>query len=366
MNSKPAVALFGASVRALAQSAAAAGFDVFGADLFLDDDLAEVCAVGCGIPTKSYPQGFREMADHWKGIPRVYTGGLENHPDVVEHFAHTGPLWGCPPESLSACRAPTALQGLGFNTPAIKLDPTNVPVDGTWLRKPIRSSGGRGIETWRGGELPADCVLQQRVDGQSCSASFLAAADRTVLIGAATQFVGEAWTGAPQFVYAGGVAPLDLTESETRRLEQVGETLRVAFGLRGLFGVDAIRRGAEWSVIEINPRPTASMELFELAGIANVFELHCVAFKGPETTLKRPARAAGKAILYAAAPFELTESIPPVENGIRLADRSQAGTKFAAGDPVATVISTGKSMEEVDETLKRGIARLRNRLSDSA
>ena len=54
--------------------------------------------------------------------------------------------------------------------------------------------------------------------------------------------------------------------------------LAAAFGLRGPFGVDFIWDGERAWVVEVNPRPTASLEVIEAA---------------------EPARAAGKAVVFA-------------------------------------------------------------------
>jgi len=358
-----AVALFGASVRALAESAKAAGVRVFGCDLFNDEDLVDCCEQVVRIDRRDYPNGFRRVAEQWIGVPRAYTGGLENHPDVVAHLAATGPLWGCSADSLRSCRDPHALRDCGIHTPDVLLSPVDFPAHGAWLVKPIHSSGGRGIQPWFGGRLPKGCFLHQRVDGLPCSAAFLALPNATLLIGASTQFIGESWTGAPPFAYAGGIAPLELSSQTAQALQQLGETLRMRFALRGLFGVDAVRNRKDWTILEINPRPTASMELFELAGVGSMFELQRSAFENGGPLLKSPSRLAGKAIHYAADRCHLTESLPARGDVWSFADRPAVETVFDAGDPIATVLAHGAKSEDVLERLKRGIAQLGNLLT---
>ena len=358
---KPTVALFGASVRWLAQSAHRAGFRVLACDLFGDEDLREVADVKT-ITRAEYPQGFKRIADEWIGIPRVYAGGLENHPDVVEHFERTGPLWGCQAETLKRCRTPTALQACGIPTPDVQLDPEGVPTDGSWLVKPIKGSGGFGIRRWRGDSLPKECFLQRRIEGEPVSASYLALANRTVLIGASLQFIGEAWSGASEFAYSGGMAPIRLSPKARTDLRRIGKRLSDRLGLRGLFGLDAVRNGDEWTFVEINPRPMASMELFELAEVASMFELHVASFGGAYKKWRTVNRIAGKAIVFATNPCQLSEKLPGQVQSFRFADRPAAGSAFAAGDPITTVLARAVTQEDLQARLQVGVEDLRKRL----
>jgi predicted ATP-grasp superfamily ATP-dependent carboligase len=384
----PTVALFGASVRWLAQSAKRAGFRVLACDLFGDEDLREAAEVRT-ILRSEYPHGFMKIADEWTGVPRVYTGGLENHPDVVEHLERTGPLWGCRSEVLKRCRAPTALIELGIPTPEVRLDADGVPTNGRWLQKPIKGSGGFDVKRWRGGSLPKDCFLQRYIEGEPVSASFLALPNRTVLIGASRQFVGESWTGATEFAFAGGMAPIRLGAEEKASLLKVGESLRRMFGLQGLLGVDAIRNNGKWTFIEINPRPTASMELLEIVSGKSLFNDRRSAFLeranadgdalqktsplvGEVASLSEPVGGAdagqsaafpctaGKAIFFAERECRLTEPLPTELNSVRFADRPSAGSTFSKGDPIATVIATGDDEESVLCALKDGVQALRS------
>jgi len=345
-------------------------------DLFGDEDLRDIAETRRVSPAK-YPEIFAEIAEKWPSIPRVYTGGLENYPDVVERLARTGSLWGCSPESLRATRTPTALRDCGLETPASSLDGVGVPTDGSWLEKPTKGSGGRGIKPWTGAGLNGECFLQLRVEGEPVSASILALEDRALLIGAASQFIGDSRLSlresafvrmanddidASPFAYAGGMAPLTLTSQMRELLLQTGETLRRRFGLRGLFGVDGVRKGDEWSFLEINPRPTSSMELFEIAGMGSMFALHHSAFDGPSIQLRPPNCIAGKAIVYATESCRMTSQLTATIREMRFADRPVVGTEFQTGDPVATVLASGISMEEVEGNLHRGIRTIRERL----
>ena len=81
----------GASVRAAAQSAVRSGFLVTAADLFCDRDLAE-CSQAHHVA--DYPQGILELTRRIPPAEWMYTGGLENEPDLVDAISQRHTLLG--------------------------------------------------------------------------------------------------------------------------------------------------------------------------------------------------------------------------------------------------------------------------------
>ena len=244
--------ILGASVRAAALSAARAGFLPLGADLFADVNL---CRWARAVRVENYPEGLADAAREAPPAPWLYTGGLENHPDLVDRIAASRPLLGNRGDVLRAVRDPQhlgeQLRAAGLCYPPVAFSPERLPCDGSWLCKPLASSGGLGIKVWRGdreqwsvasgqwpvaseqwpvvsGQWPvasgqwgataglsssADGMLgqanrgtsdtgpnatdtargrffyQARIDGQPCSAVYVAAAGRAVLLGATRQLL---------------------------------------------------------------------------------------------------------------------------------------------------------------------------------
>src|SRR5438045_3963952 len=73
----------GARGRGAAASAIRAGFTPHVIDLFADADTRKLApTIRCEF--SDYPQGLVEQARHVPPMPWMYTGGLENHPDIVE------------------------------------------------------------------------------------------------------------------------------------------------------------------------------------------------------------------------------------------------------------------------------------------
>src|SRR5262249_47034806 len=137
------VVIFGASARAAAFSALRAGLRLWCADLFADRDLAVACPV---VRLRGrYPGGFVEvLRDRAPQAPWMYTGGLENHPKLVDRLAAIRALWGNGGDVLRRVRSPewlaeTTVQA-GLRAPRVTRGVPSVPS----LVKPRRGAGGQG------------------------------------------------------------------------------------------------------------------------------------------------------------------------------------------------------------------------------
>jgi predicted ATP-grasp superfamily ATP-dependent carboligase len=104
------------------------------------------------------------------------------------------------------------------------------------------------------------------------------------LLGLTEQLVGQPAFGATGFNYCGNLVPPPLPSDELaallREVRALITYLAEIFGLRGLNGLDFIwHAGRAWA-IEINPRPSASLELLDLAYGLRVFDAHVRSFGG--------------------------------------------------------------------------------------
>ncbi|HEX8200442.1 MAG TPA: ATP-grasp domain-containing protein, partial [Isosphaeraceae bacterium] len=266
------VLILGASARAAAFSALRAGLTPACGDLYADRDLVAACAAW-RVAAGAYPEGLAAVAAAAPPGPWLYTGALENHPELVDRIAATRPLWGVGGSALRAVRDPGAvaevLRRAALPGPAVRSSPAGLPRDGSWLVKPLASAGGRRIRplTPDGGgsdpPLPSRPVYyQERIVGVDLAAIFLGASAGARLLGVTRQWIGR--PGA-EFGYRGSLGPYPLSDLERARVAALGDALAAAFGLIGLFGVDLVLRdGFPWPV-EVNPRYTASVEVLERA-----------------------------------------------------------------------------------------------------
>jgi hypothetical protein len=331
------------SARMLAQLAVRGGHEVVAVDHFGDLDLERACA------NVSVPGPMSALVDAAAEIGAeqvVYGAGLENRPDLVERLAAGRELLGCSPESLRRVRDPEQLTAAGLPYPRTFVGQAPPSRDGRWLRKPLHSGGGRGVRAWRGGVVRAGDVVQERIAGLSCSAAAVGDGRTAVVLGLTEQLTGRREFGARGFTWCGNVSPPGLPDEERRVLARAADAIcaRVAeaFGLRGLFGVDLVWDGRQAWVVEVNPRPTASLEIIELAYGVAAFAAHLDGCAGRLPEKPRAVTAAGKAIVYATR-----DAVMPDTREWDARDLPHPGEHIAAHHPICTVVATAPTPESV-------------------
>jgi uncharacterized protein len=320
--------IIGASGRAAAQWATARGYEPTVVDLFADRDTPNAIE----HDWLRDPAGLLQLIDALPSMPWMYCGGLENHADLIGAIGRRRPLIGNGQAVLAAIRDPVRLSDglarLGLSMPAIA---TSAPSDGTrWLIKPLASGGGRGIRWDTVPPGPGE-YCQQYCPGIAISAAFETTRRGAELLGTSRILHGEAWLHAKPFQYCGNLTG-DFFHDDFQR---IGLRLIMQFGLQSLWGIDCIKSEHGLRFLEINPRFTASMELFA-----------------------RPGRCRGKAIYY--APRDLIvpaigpwcAAIGQSANDRDYADLPHAGRPIAAGQPVLTLFAASGDALECEGILR--------------
>ena len=280
----------------------------------------------------------------------VYGASFENHPRLVERLAERHTLRGNSAATLRAVRDPVRLGAALGDLPYPRTTVT-AAASGRWLRKPLRGGGGIGVREWRGGALRAGTFLQERIDGVPCSAAALADGRNAVVLGLTEQLVGEQAFGVRGHRWCGNLVPPRVPVPRAQA-QAICSRLAGAFGLRGLFGVDFVWDGERAWTVEVNPRPTASLEAIEAAYGIRVFD-------APEV-VDEPVRAAGKAVLFATEDVVVGDSVRWLERGVR--DVPHPGERIAAGRPICTVVATATTPQDALAGLEEHAARLRAEL----
>lgn len=395
-SNRTPVLLLGASIRALASSAARAGFAPLGADLFADQDTAEVADI---TQVDSYPDALEAFALQQPAMPWTYTGGLENWPAIVERMSAVHRLWGCDGPSLRLVRCQSnlaqwaqaaRLQASSDRTDGAGTPTTNVPFGSRaaverWLAKSSDSAGGLGVRVI---EDPLALQIGERsepwIAGPVGSASYVSWNNRSVLLGMTWQICGN---DASPFVYAGSWGPAQLSPRLTQRLEQLGQIVAAAADVRGLWGVDWVLDSTEQlNLLEINPRWTASMEVLEAAaaatdaGLPSLFALHAAAAtmdgekcQSLASRYKRaiasPQQLCGKRIVYAqrdglaanAWDWRSAHVLAPSNPSTtwRFADVPSPRAHTTRGEPLCTILASGPNQTALLEALAAGTVEAR-------
>lgn len=342
------VLIVGASTRAAAFSAARAGLSPRCLDLFADADLVALVPVDRFDPDRDADDLERLAAaspcDAW-----LYTGSMEARPDLVERLSRVAPLLGNGADVLRGIRDPwavaEALRAEGLATPRLA---ATAPTVGRWLAKSTATAGGLGA---RWADAPGDVPpthFQEFIDGPTLSALFVAADGRSRLVGVARQFPGV--PDAP-FLYRGGVAPWPVAGEVEDELRRIGATLARRFAPVGLFGVDIVLAEGRPCVLEVNPRYTASVELFEYASGRSLMRDHVRACLGGDIG-EGPVvggDCVGKRVIYASCRLTFPAiAPPPFADDFReppFADVPRPGTVIEPGQPILTIFARGASPE---------------------
>ena len=350
------------STRAMAESAARAGFDVTAVDAFGD------CDQHPSVRSLSLPRDFG-VAFSASAVARA-AGGLgcsaiafgapfENRAGAVTALARTRELWGNGPPVLGAVRDPftmtAALRARGcavpecFRSAADRRDPSYA-----LLRKPFASGGGHGVRRWADGErLPRGSYLQQAIDGVPASITFVAADGKAVPLSISRQIIGDSAFGASGYRYSGSILcprgdAYGFNDVVEARLADSAAAAAAAFGLKGANGIDVVIAGDTPFVVEINPRWCASMELAERAGHF-VFAAHveaCTSGTLPRGFAGQGAAwpAIGKAIVFARRAVTLGDTSAWLDD-VDIRDVPHPGEHIPSGRPVCTVFASAEDGE---------------------
>jgi uncharacterized protein len=333
------------SARMVAQLAVADGHRVVAVDRFGDVDLR---AIAPGV-TAARSEALAAVAAGIDADAVVYGAGFENRPDLVRRMAAGRELLGTPPERLAAVRDPWAVaaaaRAAGARAPETRLpgEARPAPRDG-WLRKPRRGGGGRGVRCWTGPALRRSEILQRRVHGMSCSAAAIGDGRAAAVLG-----VTEQLHRAPGFAWAGNVTPPRLPAGERDELEgqlrAVCAEVVARFGVCGAFGLDAVWDGRHAWVLEANPRPPASLELFD----AGTFAAHARGARGLGVPATGPAGGGNdtrvKLVLF--ADRNLRAPDPGWWPRGLARDIPHAGETITRGSPVCTLAGAGVGVPEL-------------------
>ncbi|MBV9630649.1 MAG: ATP-grasp domain-containing protein, partial [Xanthobacteraceae bacterium] len=356
---KRAVLIAAASGRALAASGRRAGYAPLVIDYFADQDtIASAQAyvrlasgLDRGMHAPEVIAALQTLSEQEDPCGVVWGSGFEDRPGLLGDIARGWKLIGNGPDVVEHVKHPMLLAKLcrscNIPYPDTQMDPPEDPRG--WLIKRIGGSGGTHIRdaaeavtsprlrgevdarsaagegaspsTQTRGDAPSPGLLrnptsprkrgevkpalasfyyQRRVAGEPISALVVADGKAALILGFSTQWSSP--SPAHLFRYGGALRPAPLAPDIAEALRQTVQRLTSLTGLVGLNSFDFLIDGGTFHLLEINPRPGATIDIFEPAATPSLFALHVDACAGrlPDRT---PALdgAAASAIVYAPA-----------------------------------------------------------------
>jgi predicted ATP-grasp superfamily ATP-dependent carboligase len=352
------------SGRALASAACRAGDRVVVLDLFADSDtvgLAERCLRlprgAMGFDREALIAAATELASDTRGL--VYGAGFEHDPDLLTSLGSRLRLLGNAPETVAAAKHPlrfaALLARLGVPHPPTTTEP---PASTGWLAKATGGTGGAHV-------VPADRLpaapgryFQQRVSGSPLSVLFVADGRAVRIVGFSEQWVAA--DEAAPFRYGGCAGPAQPPGNLAAAIAEVCAALAEALGLVGLNSLDLLTDGGDFQVLELNPRPGATLDIFGDSGQTSLWRCHLDAVVGRLPPPGEPCGAArAAAVVYAPWDMVMPKALSWPDWAV---DRGPAGTVVRRGEPVCTVTAAAATGAAAREGVERRAARLLDRL----
>jgi predicted ATP-grasp superfamily ATP-dependent carboligase len=334
------------SGRALAQAARRAGFVPLVADFFADADTQEAahaCRKLPGIKSGFRWQTLYPALQALAGLAPtpivglVYGSGFEDRTELLRLIAKRWPLLGTDAATVARLKAPehffATLERLGVAHPLTSAEPPSRA--GAWLAKKRGGAGGSHIVPRRLARNVANLYYQERIAGRARSALFVANGSGARVLG-----FSEQWT-APRrsspWRYGGAACPATISASVARKMTAAVRKVARAYAIKGIASADFLVRDGEPLLLEINPRPGATLDIFD-RGATPLLRFHLEAVREgrlPSRALKLQD-AMASAIVYA-------ERGGPVPAGTDwpawVADRSKPSERIDKNCPICTVLA---------------------------
>jgi len=385
----PTIAVIGFSARAAAQSAKRQGFEVVAVDLCADRDLLEDCSAHYRLDDPSWPDVINSKHPT---ATLLLTGGMENRSGWVDRCHRHSKRFGSTGIQLESMRKLAnwekwaASSDLGWpktmSAEELESRPIFLVGDSEWLVKPFQSGGGIGTIDFavRNQPLNRESVyIQQRMAGETIGVTFLSSLVGSTFIGATAAWTTESSATDRRYVYLGSYGPIPLSKNNVEKLQRFAAIAGRESGLLGLWQADFLLHEEELTLLEINPRWSASMDLLDVGLDLRLVEEHDasvrgrmtsnaldqLALKASEGSLGWPERMLGKLIVYAVHPWIITSSesdrwwssrwtmdLPSELNLCQFADIPTAGTSIPTGGPILTVMTSGRGKESVSIALE--------------
>ncbi|MFM8331788.1 MAG: ATP-grasp domain-containing protein, partial [Candidatus Methylumidiphilus sp.] len=307
-------------------------------DQFADADTRQYAAETLALNRFALDE-LLAAARPWPTKPLVYGSGLDTRPDCVASLSAGRTLFGNTPATLRYVHTPhrffALLVQLGIPHPATRFTPPDSPKG--WLVKPSCGEGGKRVGFAAKNRPVADTYYQRHIDSPACSLLFLADGRTARPVGFNTQWTASHDAAQP-FLFSGAINRAVLDAAQRQAVADYASRLTAALDLVGLNSLDFVCADGECLVLEVNPRPSATMALYDADYPQGLLAAHLAACRGerPAAPTNGPARA--MRIVYAPQDIAITENFVWPQG---CADIPNAAATFSAGQPLCSLLAEG-------------------------
>lgn len=356
--------IVGLSGRALAASAAKAGYPVVVLDMFNDMDtrrhaLASARAAGA-LSTGFKPRALLKSAERLAPKPAAvtYTSGFDLRTGLLSRLASGRRLLGNPAAVVRRVKDPVMffgmLERLDAPYPQTRISPPADPRG--WLVKRIGGAGGGHIRPAEGACPSRNSYYQRWIEGRPVSALFLADGRDARILGFSEQWSAPKPEGGG-YRYGGAAFPAAIPPELQPIIARLLSQITAETGLVGANSADMLIDGRGFSLLEVNPRPGATIDAYDRSFDSSLFDLHMRACNGSLPMVRNMAACAcATAIVYADREYLM----PPTAFWPEWsADIPVQGLLIRHSEPICTVSAGGvgladardKAVARVDEIL---------------
>ncbi|TWG99484.1 putative ATP-grasp superfamily ATP-dependent carboligase [Mesorhizobium sp. J18] len=343
------------SGRALAAAARRAGYRPLVADMFCDSDMLALAeramrmpgSLQAGIDGDHIVKRLKELAGKEEPLALVYGSGFESQPELLDELARHFPLAGNRGEVVRRVKDPQTFAAIcskaGIPHPEIRWNAPEDPEN--WIAKKAGAAGGSHVRHAQNAVVSPGSYFQRFIHGRSISALFIGDGRRARLVGFSRQWSSP--TPQSPYRYGGAVRLLRFDRKQAARIGEWLSTLTAHLGLTGLCSADFIQAEDNFHLVEINPRPGATLDLFDSTE-APLLDAHIDPAGGMASRLPRWSGSTASMIVYASRPIE---RFPALDWPDWVSDRQLPGTRLLAGDPVCTAFAHGANAAAARRTV---------------
>jgi predicted ATP-grasp superfamily ATP-dependent carboligase len=202
-----------------------------------------------------------------------------------------------------------------------------------WLVKSAGGSGGSHVAPAGAFRAEGEKIYFQRIAaGEPVSILFLGDGAKARVVGLSRQWAAPA-PGEP-FRFGGSLRPAGLSPGLETQLRRAAEAITAACGLRGLNSIDFLVEDSDYTLIEVNPRPGATLDIFE-DHRGSLFQAHMESCRG--RLPRRPLEFAGAAAAGIAYTRREIPSMPAIDWPTWAADLQKERSALRPQDPLCTI-----------------------------